>query len=369
MSFETTSPNMLLPIPGVSLTDGPQWASDLDACLTLVDQHNHSADSGVQITPNGLNINSDLTITNNNLTFVRSLRLSPQGTPLNGVADLGCVYESGVDLWYNDGSGNQIQITQGGGIAGSPGSISNLTSPASASYVALSGAFVWQQAANTSADMDFGSAIMRNDTANSKALTLAPPAAMGADYGLVLPSIPASTAPLFLDTGGNITAQVAYASSFVPTGSSLRFWGTSAPPGFLMEDGSAVSRTTYANLFSVIGTACGSGDGSTTFNVPDSRGRFPRGVDGAAGRDPDSAGRTAMNSGGNTGNNVGSVQSYQIQSHNHFVAATGFTGQVTAGSFSVIQSTETLKASGLIGAEGGNETRPINYYVNYMIKT
>lgn len=369
MAFETITPNMLLVLPGVALTDGPQWASDVNASLTLIDQHNHSADSGVQITPNGLNINSDLTITNNNLTFVRSLRFTAQGSPINAASDLGCIYESGVDLWYNDGSGNQIQITQGGGIAGSPGSISNLTSPASASYVALSGAFVWQQAANTSADMDFGSAIMRNDTASSKALTLSPPAAMGSNYNLVLPSIPASTAPLFLDTGGNITAQVAYASSFVPTGSSLPFWGASAPVGYLLCDGSAVSRTTYSALFGVIGVNCGSGDGTTTFNLPDTRGFFLRGVDHGAGRDPNAASRSAMNSGGNTGDNVGSVQGYILESHNHFVAATGNTGQVAAGSFSVIQSTETLKASGLIQATGGSETRPINAYCNYIIKT
>ncbi|MDB5179401.1 MAG: hypothetical protein JWN12_33 [Candidatus Saccharibacteria bacterium] len=56
-------------------------------------------------------------------------------------------------------------------------------------------------------------------------------------------------------------------------GTSIEGWWSSAPAGFLLEDGSAVSRTTYSNLFAVIGSAYGSGDGSTTFNVPDSRGR------------------------------------------------------------------------------------------------
>lgn len=59
---------------------------------------------------------------------------------------------------------------------------------------------------------------------------------------------------------------------------------SSAPTGWLLCDGSAVSRTTYAALFSAIGTTYGTGDGSTTFNVPDLRGRVPMGVDGAAGR-------------------------------------------------------------------------------------
>jgi microcystin-dependent protein len=63
----------------------------------------------------------------------------------------------------------------------------------------------------------------------------------------------------------------------VPTG-SMFMWGTaSAPTGYLLCDGTAVSRTTYATLFAVIGTAFGTGDGSTTFNLPDFRGRGPMG--------------------------------------------------------------------------------------------
>src|SRR6185503_20590605 len=57
-----------------------------------------------------------------------------------------------------------------------------------------------------------------------------------------------------------------------------------APSGWLNCDGSAVSRTTYANLFAAIGTTFGAGDGSTTFNVPDLRGRVIAAVDGGANR-------------------------------------------------------------------------------------
>lgn len=62
-----------------------------------------------------------------------------------------------------------------------------------------------------------------------------------------------------------------------PVGSISLFAGTTAPNGWLICDGSAVSRTTYANLFSVIGTTYGTGDGSTTFNIPDLQGRVPVG--------------------------------------------------------------------------------------------
>lgn len=60
----------------------------------------------------------------------------------------------------------------------------------------------------------------------------------------------------------------------MPTGTISHFGGSTAPAGYLLCDGAAVSRTVYANLFAVIGTFFGSGDGSTTFNVPDSRQKF-----------------------------------------------------------------------------------------------
>ncbi len=63
-----------------------------------------------------------------------------------------------------------------------------------------------------------------------------------------------------------------------PTGTILGFAGSSAPGGYLLADGSAISRTTYAALFAIIGTTYGAGDGSTTFNLPDLRGRTPVGL-------------------------------------------------------------------------------------------
>lgn len=66
--------------------------------------------------------------------------------------------------------------------------------------------------------------------------------------------------------------------SGLPAGVMLDFAGASAPSGYLLCDGSAVSRATYATLFAAIGTTWGSGDGSTTFNVPDFRDRIPIGA-------------------------------------------------------------------------------------------
>jgi microcystin-dependent protein len=63
----------------------------------------------------------------------------------------------------------------------------------------------------------------------------------------------------------------------MPIGAIIGYGAATAPPGWLLCDGSAVSRTTYAALFAVIGTGFGAGDGVTTFNVPDYRGRSPLG--------------------------------------------------------------------------------------------
>jgi microcystin-dependent protein len=71
----------------------------------------------------------------------------------------------------------------------------------------------------------------------------------------------------------------AAANALIPTGTILAFGGSTAPSGFVLATGQAISRTTFANLFAVFGTTYGSGDGSTTFNVPDLRGRVIAGFD------------------------------------------------------------------------------------------
>ncbi len=77
----------------------------------------------------------------------------------------------------------------------------------------------------------------------------------------------------------------ALASLVVPAGAVCSFAGSSAPDGWLVCDGAAVSRTTYAALFEQIGTAFGAGDGVATFNLPDLRGEFVRGLDSGRGVD------------------------------------------------------------------------------------
>lgn len=71
-------------------------------------------------------------------------------------------------------------------------------------------------------------------------------------------------------------------SNLVPAGAITQFAGISAPAGWLLCNGQAISRTTYADLFAVIGTTYGPGNGSTTFNLPDLRDKFPIGKNAGA---------------------------------------------------------------------------------------
>lgn len=76
---------------------------------------------------------------------------------------------------------------------------------------------------------------------------------------------------------GIVTGRFIKIAENVPTGTINMFAGSSTTIGYLLCDGTAVSRTTYASLFGVIGTVYGSGNGSTTFNIPDLRQKFPLG--------------------------------------------------------------------------------------------
>jgi hypothetical protein len=199
------SPNMNLPVPVVSQEPGPEYAIDINACMSLLDSHSHQPGSGVPISTGAINIDAALTFNSFSLEDLRDAKFTPQVSTLVTPSDKNSVYVVVDDLYYNNSAGTPIRITQAGAVVGTPGSITNLLPPASASYVPLSAKFVWQSAVNTSADMDFGSAIMRNATLSSFGLTLAPPT-LTADYQITLPLLPSSQKIMTLDSSGAMTA-------------------------------------------------------------------------------------------------------------------------------------------------------------------
>jgi len=142
-------------------------------------------------------------------------------------------------------------------------------------------------------------------------------------------------------------------SSFqsAPTGSISAMAVNIVPTGHLECDGSAVSRTTYADLFSAIGTVFGSGDGTTTFGLPDLRGEFIRGFDNGRGVD---SGRT-----------FGSSQSDDFKSHTHTKDSYG---PEYSGAFTGVKGLYPNTSGTNTGATGGSETRPRNIALMYIIK-
>lgn len=187
------------------------------------------------------------------------------------------------------------------------------------------------------------------------------------------------------------------AGNGVPSGTILPFGGSvvTVPAGYLVCDGREVNIADYPLLFAAIGTSWG-GNGSTTFRLPDLRGQFLRGVDGGAGIDPNAGARTALN-GGNTGDEVGSYQLDEFATHTHtgttdndgehFHQITGEHSEVAAfngndiildtdnngptGNTNTANQTDTDGAhthNFTTDATGGDETRPKNAYVHYIIK-
>lgn len=153
-------------------------------------------------------------------------------------------------------------------------------------------------------------------------------------------------------------------TSSIPVGMSIMHAGTTAPPGFLKENGAAVSRTAYAALFAEIGTTHGAGDGATTFNVPDSRGEFFRGLDDGRGVD---SGRTIGAAQG--GQNLSHAHGVYDPSHAHsgaeFGGSNNFTPGGSGGQFRLAGAGGVYNTAGSatgigIYADGGTEARPRN---------
>lgn len=159
------------------------------------------------------------------------------------------------------------------------------------------------------------------------------------------------------------------------------------PNGWLLCNGDPLNGidTRYASLYAAIGTSYGGSTASQSFNLPDLRGYFLRGIDTTGARDPDALSRSAMNTGGNTGATVGTFEGEQVQSHNHSITDQQHSHGGTflrcgAGDQQANQGTGATCTFGQQGvdssytgitstnASNGSETRPENVAVNYIIK-
>lgn len=200
-----------------------------------------------------------------------------------------------------------------------------------------------------------------------------------ANDGLNMSNEPITNLPL--PTVGTQAANKAYVDTSigaavvpgVPTGSVFYLAAVTLPSGYLVCSGAAVSRTTFAALFAAISTTYGAGDGSTTFNLPDLRGVFIRGLDVGRGLDPS--------------RDLGTFQNDQVQYHKHN-SAWGEAGEGPFGRSNTLgrvgsNSTDhdnywwwtndgrNSDSDGTVNPVGtvGDETRPVNVALNAVIKT
>lgn len=176
------------------------------------------------------------------------------------------------------------------------------------------------------------------------------------------------------------------AEALLPPGMVQFYAANTAPSGWLKANGAAVDRTTYAALFAAIGTTYGVGDGSTTFNLPDLRGEFPRGWDDGRGVDTSrafgSAQAQAFLSHSHGVSDPGHAHAVYDPGHVHSSTAAGTSGSpdfvTKAGNSADRVFTTGAAATGIgiygaatgisIAANGGTETRPRNVALLACIK-
>ena len=170
-------------------------------------------------------------------------------------------------------------------------------------------------------------------------------------------------ASAYYGDGSNLTGTT-------PTGAILPYAVSAAPTGFLLCNGQAVSRTTYSTLFAVVSSLYGDGNGSSTFNIPDLRGRFLAGWD--AGTSVLTAVTTGMIAGSSIAN-TGGVQAVtlsvaQIPSHAHtYTAQVG--GEIGNDGPAAAWSSTSTGNTGDTGGSGAHSNIPPAMIINFIIKT
>lgn len=235
-------------------------------------------------------------------------------------------------------------------------------------------------------------ALRLRDTSNSNFIAIQAPSNVSSDITLTLPNSDGNANDVLQSDGSGNLSFTALPQA-VPTGSVHMMATTTAPSGYLKCNGAAISRSTYAALFAIIGTAHGAGDGSSTFNVPDLRGEFVRGWDDNRGIDSGRNFATSQGDQNKQHNHSGSATtSISPSAHNHIFPGDdnialangigGWTNRTTA-SFNYdaksqsgngrvyLTSDTTLSASTsvTINNDGGSEARPRNIAMMYVIKT
>lgn len=208
MSNRTPYMDLDLPVPGE--TPAGEWGDRVNSAIEGIDEHNHTPGSGKPIPPDGLDMNTDLSLKTNALTDVGTIRFTAKAAPSQHP---GALHRVGADLYFVDGSGNPIRMTKDGQPAVAPsGSIEDMGEPALVRYD--SNEQVYQFIADSNQDLpggiESGSILIREQVAGGKGYRLTAPSGLADDHDIHLPALPSQKMPLVLSpTGGVTTEQIA----------------------------------------------------------------------------------------------------------------------------------------------------------------
>lgn len=158
----------------------------------------------------------------------------------------------------------------------------------------------------------------------------------------------------------------------IQAGAVLAWAGSAAPEGWKLCDGAAISRRDFEDLFKALGETWGAGDGSTTFNLPDLRGRFPLGLDNMGGSSADSVtAAKADELAGKGGSETHRLTVDEMPAHNHEFRRIG-SGNTGARAIQTRSNSDWENNGVIIGNAGGGQAHdnmPPWLALNYIIKT
>jgi len=250
--------------PAVGVTTGPTWASDLNTSIDAVDNHDHSTNKGVRITPAAINVNADMEFNQNSASELKNLIFDSSVTAATTSYSL---YQASGNIYWRNGSGTAVQITTGSSVNAGAGSITGMAgTDAGVTYTNVAKTFnFFCDSGNT----DFGKMahadllmykFTDDNTADTDYITLAASTLASGSSGTV--TVPA-------ETGTILTTNTSYAGAVINVATSASNYAINLKPHgtghVVIGNGSATGKLTSNGAYDlVIDTNSGTNAGSIT---------------------------------------------------------------------------------------------------------